>query len=228
MVTKVAIPAKDLLPAIPDDAGPEHSLIKNSRETLNTLHTTLRSFTKDRSRVRNLVSFKDRAYKVKNADMEEDKVDRMSQVRHGDRPEIEMYLKHRDEAMALDEDIAVIRKKLDEIEFNENTAETLHKIVAKRDRLEEKRLRHMNAMTQMLEALSKEQDRGMVIMTKLTVDAAKIAQAATQHVDKMEIAREATSPTTDDLLAKMAAKYNIPVSEVAAMLAAKDAKPDDD
>lgn len=215
---------------MPRGSGPENGLVIKARECLNTLHAYVRSYGKDRSRIRRLVAFTQRHYVVKTAEGEEHKTDEKSSVRHGDRLEIEHYLKRRDVVDELDITIASLDKKIRDIEFNPETADAIHRLVTKRDNLEEKRLKHLAAMEHMLDNLSKEQDRGALLMAKIASDGAKLAQAATQHVDKMEIARETLKePSETELLARIAAKHGVTVEQAQAILGAKtiDAESDD-
>ncbi len=236
MVTKKAIPEKDLLPAIPDSPtdNPDYMLVKNARESLNTLHGNIRAYSKDRSRIRHLISFKDRHYTVNTSEGAEPKIAAMSQVRQGDRPEIELYLKHRDKVTDLDAVIEKTKERLAKVDISaggdNELLQTIHNIMGKLDRLEEKSHRHMTAMEDILDRLSKEQDRGAIIMAKLASDTAKLAQSATQHMDKMEIERDKHSDTSDsDLLKKLAAKHGVTLEQMQALLDAKtvETEPDD-
>lgn len=202
-----------IVPALPQFTDKESGFARSARVMLENLQVYVRKYEEDYKRVRNLRTFKGRFQ------ME------MSQVQRRDRPEIELYLYHRDAALEMDESITTVRTKLDAIPVTEESAEAIFKAVAKLDRLEDKRLRHVTAMENILETLTKEQIHREQLMAKLAADGAKLVQNASQHEDKMEIARKVVEqPAANDLKARLALKYNVTVDQVDAILSAKSAE----
>jgi hypothetical protein len=200
-------PKPDRLPAPRDGPDP---LPVAGRQMINQLVDRVYLYTKDATRIRNL-----RLMKVRGKSA-------ISEVIYSDRSEVEMLLWHRDKAITLEEKVTKNRKVLEDIPFTEESMADRAAALGHLDHLEEKSLKHVAAMEKILENLSKEQMGRENLMAKLASDAAKLVQASVQHEDKMELAREGgTEKSQDELIAKMAAKYNITPEEVLKMLSAK-------
>jgi len=207
MVDHLRFPPPDRLPAPRDGPDP---LPPAGRQMLNELVKRVDLYEKDATRIRRLRLMKPRGDKA------------VSEVVSTDRSEVEMLLWHRDKAIDLEEKIAKNREALEKIHFTPETLADRAACLGHLDRLEEKSLKHVNAMEKLLENLSKEQMGRENLMAKLASDAAKLVQASVQHQDKMELAREgSTEKSQDELIAKMAAKYNITPDEVLKMVSAK-------
>jgi DNA anti-recombination protein RmuC len=213
----------ELAPALPPAKGQPDPLPPKMRLMLNQVIDQVRLIQKDDHRKRRIVAFDERPYKTIGANGLTARP--VSRVRVNDRPEIEHYLKRRDIVQRITADIALIREKLaqasrEEADFMKNLAW----LTARLANLEEDLLKHMTAMEDILASLSRENMDRLKLVTKLAADGAKLTQAAAQHQDKMEIARKATmEPTTDDLLAKVAAKHGLTVEQARLILGAKDA-----
>ncbi len=177
------------------------------------------TYSADRNRTRRLVTFASRPARKVNG-MPRDP----SKVQYNDRPEIELYLWHRDESMFLATAILRYREKLDKVvATDEHALEAMAKALQSLDRLEEKRLKHVAAMEKILEVLGKEQANRETVMANLAKEAAKLAQAAAQHKDRMDLAREgSTVEDADTIRMRLATKYNITPEQVDQMLSAKD------
>lgn len=215
-----------MAPALPPkDGRPDFS--PSVRKMLNQLVCRVRDYSKDRHRIRRIVSFKERKYETAGPSGRESRP--ISQVNVMDRPEVELYLYHRDVVLYLEDRAAKVKEKLDAM--SPGSAEDfadLAKITTSMANIEEKRLKHITSMENILKNLSQEAISREQIMAKLAADGAKMAQAAQQHEDKMEIARkESDKPTTDDILARVAAKYNITVDEAKKYLDAKTITPEE-
>jgi hypothetical protein len=217
-----------LAPALPPKKGEPDPFPLKARTMLNQVIDQVRLIHKDGYRTRRLVAFAERKYKTVGSNGLEARP--ISKVRPNDRPEIEHYLMRRDIAMQLAEDMEMIRAKLDEASRDEpDFMKNLAWLTARLANLEEDRLKHITAMENILNNLSKEQMSRLHLVSKLAADGAKLTQAATQHEDRMEIARKvAATPSSDDLRARLAAKYNTTIEKVDQIMNAKEADADPD
>ena len=214
-----------LAPALPPKDGRQDFPI-TVRKMLNQLVDRVRSYAKDNNRLRGLVLFKERKLQSVGSNGREARP--ISEVMSMDRPEVELILHHRDVVLEIEDKSARIAEKLKDMTPDSPEAfADLARITGHINGMEEKRLKHIASMENILKNLSMERVSREQIMAKLAADGAKMAQAAQQHEDKMEIARkDSDTPTTEDLFVKLAAKYNITVDQARAMLSAKAVEPE--
>jgi hypothetical protein len=196
-----------------DDLG------KRTRSMTNKLVTMVNGYAVDRNRIRNLVLFEERRAEKNTRPI--------SKVNNYDRPEVELILYHRDRCRALDGaisqaelGIACAKKQIDEsnIDYVQCLAASLSELSS----LEAKKAKHLAAIENLLAQMTKEMSLQETIMARLAADAASLAQKASEHRDKMDLARKSGAiPTTAELKQRLALKYNVPIEQVEAVLAAK-------
>jgi hypothetical protein len=194
-----------------DKAEPD-GLPMRGKQALNRLIKMIHDYGKDRQRVRSLVTFEARQNAAGS-------VRERSIVEYNDRPEIELYIHHRNETLRLDADIEFTRKKLQDIVLEPADFLTITTNLAT---LQTRKAKEIEAMERILATLAKEQSAKETLMAKIATDAAKLVQAASQHQDKMRLAdKMANIPSSSDLKATLALKYGVPVDQVDAILSAK-------
>ncbi len=210
-----------LAPALPPPKGEPDPFPVKVRVMLNQLVDQVRSTHKDRYRCRRIVLFKERKLQAVGSNGRDARP--MSEIRAMDRPEIELILNYRDRVLGIDNSLARIHAKLDRMTANTpDEFADLAKISTALVALEDKRLRYTTAIESILKTLGQESLTREQMMTKLASDAAKLAQGASQHQDKMEIARAAVSdPSTEDLMKKVAEKHGVSVEQMQSILNAK-------
>lgn len=197
----------------------EEDLGKRSRSMANKLVVMVNGYAVDRNRARGLVLL---------ADREAEKMSRpMSKVNTYDRPEIELILHHRDcylrfERLIVSAELAIESAKKQIIDGTPEFIVALSTALGEIGRLEAQRTKHLTAMETILATLTKEMGTQEGIMARLAADAQHLAQKASEHRDKMDLARKSADiPTTGELKARLALKYGVPVEQVEAILAAK-------
>jgi tyrosine-protein phosphatase YwqE len=80
---------------------------------------------------------------------------------------------------------------------------------------------HLGHMRKLIETMRERQSDIEAKMIAITQERARLAQAAMQHADKMQVARGSQMATTDELLQNLADKYQVPISEVQSLLTAR-------
>ncbi len=172
-------------------------------KSVSQLANMVRGYAKDRGRVRTLATFGDRWKDNKI-------IKNKAKVEAGDRPEIEIYLTHRDDFENISERIGKLEKKIEDIEGDPESVATCVQSIA---RLEEIKWRHLASMEKILAKLSDECGSREAAMVKLATDAAKLAQADAHHRERMEAEREGgEAPLTK--IDRLAAKYGMTREEV--------------
>lgn len=192
---------------------------EKTRSMANKLVAMVNGYASDRNRIRGLVLFEERvAEKCTRA---------ISTVNYHDRPEVELILHHRDQYLKLtrmidDAGMAIecARKMLKD--GNDSYIEALSNAIASLARVETQRANHLKSMEIILANMTKEMGDQETIMARLAADAAHMAQKASEHRDKMDLARKSAEiPTTAELQQRLALKYNVPIEQVESILAAK-------
>lgn len=202
------------VPYSDDERADPDGLPLRGKQMLNKLIDTIHDYAKDRRRVRQLVTFEKRTNE-KGGERE------ISRVGYWDRPEIELYIKHRNDVLILDFSINKIQETLNANTFS---PEDITAISANLVELNRKKQWNIEAMEKILATLAKEQVSREAIIAKIASDAAKLVQSAVQHRDKMELASKvARIPTQNDLKAQLAEKYNVPIEQVDKIMGAKSA-----
>lgn len=159
-------------------------LESSAAKMLYKLSGMVKSYSRDVMRVRTLVSFEDRVHGTT--------VRKKSFVAWNDRPEVELYLQHRNEYWRLEvfiDDLhAAMTKSVKEagpaVGPNE-VAQTADAIA----RMQSQRQRHLASMESILSSLAKEFGGKEATMAKLAADGAKLAVAVQMHHDRMDLAR---------------------------------------
>ncbi len=111
----------------------------------------------------------------------------LSKVEMNDRPEIELYLAHRDELLAIDADIEKCAN-VDMSNDDDNGLNRMNVISSLRG----SKHKHMAAMESILEGLTREFGSKEAIMAKLAADGAKLTVSMKQHNDRMDAVRAKT------------------------------------
>lgn len=147
----------------------------------------------------------------------------MGDVQWDDRPEIEMYFKHRDIALRLERSIEKATAKLDKAGDAGDDLHAAAQVLQSIDRLEAKLLARHKAMTDILESLSREGTAKEALMAKMTTDAANFVAMVKFTAEKIEIARKniEDNPTPEELRDRLAKKYGLDPDQVEQFLKAK-------
>ncbi len=206
-----------------DDA---RDLSEKAESMTAKLVAAVNSYTSDRNRIRGLVLLEARGGEGGHKRAR-------SRVFPYDRPEIELIIHHSDRAARIEylitnAEIAIESAKK-QIEEEPSYIQAMGVALAELVRLENQRMRHISAIEDALATLAKECAATETIMARLAADAAHLSQKASEHHDKMDLARKTSSiPSSSDLKQRLALKYNVPVEQVEALLAAKqvDVEPD--
>ncbi len=138
-------------------------------------------------------------------------------------PEEEIFLQHRthyDETMRA---IRGLNATIEKIVPDKDDLRLYLKMTHAVRLIEKDGAEHLQHMRKILESMRERQSDVERKMITIIQERARLAQAAMQHQDKMQLARGANMPTTDELLAQLAEKYQVPIAEVQALLAAKNA-----
>lgn len=201
---------------VPDD---DEDLGKRTRSMTNKLVTMVNGYAVDRNRLRGLVLFEERRAEKNTRPI--------SRVNNYDRPEVELILHHRDRCRALEAHsqyaelaIASAKKQIDE--GNPTYLVALSQALQELARIENHRAKHVASIEGLLAQMTKEMGVQEALMARLAADAAALAQKASEHQDKMDLARKTSAiPTTAELKQRLALKYGVPIDQVEAVLAAK-------
>ncbi len=118
---------------------------------------------------------------------EKGKILGLSQVEMNDRPEVELYLRHRDEILAIDRDI----EKCADVDMANDTDNGLNRMNVISS-LRGSKHKHLAAMEGILDTLTKEFGSKEAIMAKLAADGAKLTVSMKQHNDRLEVAKSKT------------------------------------
>jgi hypothetical protein len=189
---------------------------QETRNVLKQLVKAAQEWKRDRERIRSLYTF--------SGDREGQISAKISRPAAGDRTEVELYFWHRDRVLHIEQ-----RQQLAEQRLRDCPFEDLPKVMESLKRFEDQILKHVEMMEKILATSSKEISSQENLLAKLASDGAKIAQAAMEHRDKMELASKAAQiPTTAQLKERLAAKYGCTVEQVDAILAAKQVEQEPD
>jgi TolA-binding protein len=176
-------------------------------KSVASLAKMVKGYARDRMRVRGLATFAARTNKG-------GLVTKKAQVQYSDRPEVEIYLTHRDDFEAISARIAKLEAKIEDMQDDPESLATCVQSIA---RQEEIKWRHLASMEKILAKLSDECGSREAAMVKLATDAAKLAQADAHHRERMEIEREGGEAPTAKL-DRLAEKYGMSRDEVCKML----------
>ena len=206
----------DQLPAEVDQEIDHAQMEAECRKMCNKLVTVVQQYSADRTRLRNLVLFEDRAYGTKTRER--------SAVLAHDRPEVELILYHREHVLRLERLTTTAQVAYDRMvaRGDDNDAKTLIVALQEMNRLEEKRLKHLQMLEDILADYSKELTSKESLAAKVVSDTAGLTQRMAEHRDKMSLAnKHAQIPSNAELKERLALKYGVPVEQVDAILAAK-------
>lgn len=175
------------------------------------LTNMVRGYARDRARVRNLPTFSDRT--------KGDLTRRKAQVEWSDRPEIELYLTHRDAYEQGGQDLAECRARLKDVDAY-NIGDAMEAMA----RLETARAKHLGSMELILAMLQKEFGNREGLMGKLASDGAKIAESARQHLERVDLMErlknmDGGNDTDDEKVEKLAKRFNMRPDELRRKLA---------
>ncbi len=192
---------------------------KKTKSMVSKLHVMVNGYAADRNRLRSLVLFETRLSKGG--------VNPISTVAYSDRPEVELILFHRDQAARfvtlIDTATAVIKtwEKSDEV-LDGAGFKLMNECLAQIRDFETQRMKHILTLETLLANLTKEMGTQEALMVRAAADLASLAQKASEHKDKMDLANKASAiPTAMDLKQRLALKYNVPIEQVDAILGAK-------
>lgn len=198
---------KDQLPSIVE----EDALVGMSKK----LTKWTKGYGRDRARLRTLVLFQSRDGTGAQLSLPP------SKVYYNDRPETEMILYHRDEVLRLTGVIELAEKSLREESGEWEAKARLMEAIATADG---KRMKHTDAMENLMARFADQLVKQEAVMAKIAADAAKLAQGAYEHRDKMEIARKGADITPAiELRKRLALQYQISEEEVENILSSKAA-----
>lgn len=156
---------------------PTRNLETSSSLMLRRLGRMMNKYGKSVHRMYSLVTFKPRL-DWKGGILE------LSQVEMNDRPEIELYLQHRDECLAIDADI-IKCESVDMSNDEDNGLNRMNVISSLRG----SKHKHLAAMEDILATLSREFGGKEAIMAKLASDGAKLTVSMRQHTDRIDVAK---------------------------------------
>ncbi len=181
------------------------------KKTAKQLTNMVRGYARDRARIRQLPTFGDRT--------NGERTQKKAQVEWNDRPEIELYLTHRDAYEELGKDLTSCREALRKVE-PEDAASAMEAM----SRLETTRAKHLASMELILAMLQKEFGAREGIMAKLASDQAKIAEAARQHEERIGLMErlknlDGGSDTDEEKIDKLAKRFNMRPDELRQKLA---------
>jgi hypothetical protein len=178
-----------------DDQNPAE-MEPTSARMLHQLKGMVRGYARDIHRVRNLVTFAERV----RLDGGDENIRKMSDVRWEDRPEIEIYLKHRDDVLHIERALELQDLIIIEARKNEDPNKLLQAFNCI-SRLEQTKERHLQKMTAILETMSREFGAREAIMAKLASEGAKLAMIGQMHQEKMLLMRRkiGEEPGDDEL-----------------------------
>ncbi len=173
-------------------------------KAVSQLARMVRHYATDRNRIRKLATFAERFQK-------DGKIHKYkARVECNDRPEVELYLSHRDDFEAISAKIAEREKSISVLEADPAIIAACLQSVA---RLEDIKWRHLTSMEKILAKLSDECGSREAAMVKLATDAAKMAQADQHHRDRMEL-EDGKQEQPDAKIDRLAKKFNMTREEV--------------
>ncbi len=214
----------DQLPAA-DEPSEDAEIAKKTKSMVGKLLVMVNGYAADRNRLRSLVLFETR--------MSGKGVNPVSSVAYSDRPEVELILFHRDKALSYEklvEDVTELieaQKKSDEVLDKDGFALMKECLIKVKD-IDALQMKHVTALETLLASLTKEMGGQEALMARLAADAATLAQKASEHKDKMELAnKQSAIPSSMELKQRLALKYNVPIDQVDAILGAKTVEADD-